>query len=265
MNNNLKTGDVITLTAPSGGVTSGLGYKIGQLFVVATNTIDETLPFEGLVSGVVELVKDAGTAWTEGEHIYWDDSAKNCVDASGTVAGKMLIGCAADAAGSAAVLGKVRLNAAARADGVSDMELEDDAVDTAAIQDVAVTTAKIALLAVDTGQLAADAVDGTKIEDNAVDTEHIAALAVETAELADDAVTAAKAVIFVSTEQTATGSSQNVAHGLGGTPTAVLIVPTSHPGTPDTGAFDIAEGAHDETNVVVTVTVNVTFKVFAWL
>ncbi|KAA3644552.1 MAG: hypothetical protein DWQ07_14125 [Chloroflexi bacterium] len=86
-----------------------------------------------------------------------------------------------------------------------------------------------------------------------------------TEQLEDDAVTADKADVFVSTEQTATGSAQNVAHGLGGVPTVVMVVPTEHPGTPDTGAFDIAEGSHDGTNVVVTVTANVKFKVFAWL
>ena len=87
---------------------------------------------------------------------------------------------------------------------------------------------------------------------------------IATADLAAGAVTKAKAAAFVSTEQTATGSSQNVAHGLGAVPAAVLVVPTEHPGTPDTGAFDIAEGSHDATNVVVTVTANVKFKVFAW-
>jgi hypothetical protein len=77
------------------------------------------------------------------------------------------------------------------------------------------------------------------------------------------ALTASSLAMFVSTEQTGTGSSQNVAHGLGVVPSKVLIAPTEHPGTPDTGAFDIAEGSHTSTNVVVTVTVNVKFKVLA--
>lgn len=77
-------------------------------------------------------------------------------------------------------------------------------------------------------------------------------------------VTFDAARVFISAETTGTGSSQNVAHGLGVAPAGVLIVPTEHPGTPDTGAFDIAEGSHDATNVVVTVTANVKFKAFAW-
>lgn len=75
---------------------------------------------------------------------------------------------------------------------------------------------------------------------------------------------AAGAAMSVSAEQTGTGSAQNVAHGLGVAPSLVLVVPTEHPGTPDTGAFDIAEGTHTSTNVVVTVTANVKFKVLAF-
>lgn len=87
---------------------------------------------------------------------------------------------------------------------------------------------------------------------------------VTTADLADDAVTFAKAAVFISSEQTGNGGAQSVAHGLGAVPAGVLVVPTEHPGTPDTGAFDIAEGVHTSTNVVVTVTTNVKYKVFAW-
>lgn len=83
-----------------------------------------------------------------------------------------------------------------------------------------------------------------------------------TARLAASAVTAAKMALFVSTEQTGTGASQNVAHGLSGTPTKVLIAVTEDPA--GTG-FDVAEGAHDGTNVVVTVTTGVKFKVWAML
>jgi predicted RecA/RadA family phage recombinase len=89
-------------------------------------------------------------------------------------------------------------------------------------------------------------------------------LTIATADIADDAVTFAQAQVFVSAETTGTGSAQNVAHGLGVAPAAVLVVPTEHPGTPDTGAFDVAEGTHTTTNVVLTVTANVKFKVLAW-
>lgn len=117
-----------------------------------------------------------------------------------------------------------------------------------------ITAAELADGAVTAAKLATDAVETAKIKD----------LNVTTGKLADGAVTFAKGKVFVSAEQTGTGSAQNVAHGLAAVPAAVLVVPTEHPGTPDTGAFDIAEGAHDDTNVVVTVTANVKFKVLAW-
>ncbi len=64
---------------------------------------------------------------------------------------------------------------------------------------------------------------------------------------------------FVSAEQTGTGSAQNVAHGLGVIPTAVLICPTDlTPAT--TGAFTVTEGTHTSTNIVVTVTTSKKFK-----
>jgi predicted RecA/RadA family phage recombinase len=72
----------------------------------------------------------------------------------------------------------------------------------------------------------------------------------------------AKAV-FKSTEQTGTGSAQNVAHGLGVTPGTVIIFPTdTSPAT--TGTYVVTEGTHDGTNVVVTVTTSKKFKAVAF-
>jgi predicted RecA/RadA family phage recombinase len=178
MNNYKQPGDVLTLAAPAGGVVAGTGYKIGQLFVVAENTVAATLPFPARIVGVVELPKLSAQAWTEGELVYWDDGQDECTTVA---AGNLLIGAASAVADNPSSVGLVRLNGAARHDGISDDELEDESVDTAAIQDLAVTTAK----------LDADAVDGTKIEDNAVDSEHIAAGAVDREHLEAALVSAA--------------------------------------------------------------------------
>ena len=68
---------------------------------------------------------------------------------------------------------------------------------------------------------------------------------------------------FSSTEQTGTGSAQNVAHGLGVVPKAVIVWPTdTSPST--TGVYVVTEGTHTSTNVVVTVTSGKKFKVAAW-
>jgi predicted RecA/RadA family phage recombinase len=61
-------------TAPSGGVVTGSGYLIGSLFVVATETVAQTLPFVGLVKGVVDLPKVADEGYTENLKLYWDTS-----------------------------------------------------------------------------------------------------------------------------------------------------------------------------------------------
>jgi predicted RecA/RadA family phage recombinase len=68
--------------------------------------------------------------------------------------------------------------------------------------------------------------------------------------------------IFISAEQTGTGSAQNVAHGLGVVPSRVFVAPTDL--TPATvGSYSVVEGSHTTTNVVVTVTTSKKFKVLA--
>jgi predicted RecA/RadA family phage recombinase len=107
----IESGKVVTLTAPSGGVVSGLAYKIGSLVVIATADVDQTLPFAALTEGVVQIVKATGAAWTEGEKIYWDNSAKKFTATSG---GNTLVGVAAVAAESGDATGVVRLDGVVR-------------------------------------------------------------------------------------------------------------------------------------------------------
>lgn len=78
--------------------------------------------------------------------------------------------------------------------------------------------------------------------------------------IAADAVTAAKAHVFLSTEQTGNGSAQNVAHGLGVTPTVVLVIPSDMPDS----AWSLVQGTHTDTNVVVTATSGGKYYVLAW-
>lgn len=81
------------------------------------------------------------------------------------------------------------------------------------------------------------------------------------------AATSASKVIgkFSSTVLTGTGAVQNVPHGIGVTPTLVLVSPydnTASGTSPFT--FQIAEGSHTSTNVVVTVTSGLKFKIIAF-
>ena len=180
----VQRGDVMTFTAPGGGVTPGTGVLIGKLIVIPQTTASAGASFDGYVTGVCSHAKADTQAWTEGQVVYWDDSAKVFTTVS---AGNTRVGVAAAAVGAGAGLttGLVRLNA----------------------------------------------IGGPKY--------------------------------FSSTEQTGTGSAQNVAHGLGLVPEAVVIWPTDlAPAT--TGAYTVTEGTHTTTNVVVTVTTGKKFKVFAF-
>jgi predicted RecA/RadA family phage recombinase len=69
-----EDGDVLTLTAPTGGVVSGTAYLVGSLVVIALKTVAQTLPFEALVVGCADVTKVAEETWTEGLKIYFDES-----------------------------------------------------------------------------------------------------------------------------------------------------------------------------------------------
>lgn len=103
--------------------------------------------------------------------------------------------------------------------------------------------------------------DGTfNVSDTGAVTAASVAATTFTGALTGAATSLAAAGRFVSAETTGTGSAQNVAHGLGVVPSVVLVAPTEYSGT---GAFDIAEGTHTTTNVVLTVTSGLKFKVLA--
>lgn len=115
MKNFVQPGDVLTFTAPAGGVVAGMGYKIGQTFVVAAYSADAGAPFEGQVTGVFDLPKNASQAFAEGALLYWSDANQNLTT---TATANMLIGTCAQLGGhlAAATVGRVRLSGAPRPD-----------------------------------------------------------------------------------------------------------------------------------------------------
>ncbi len=113
--NYIQEGSTLTLTAPSGGVTSGEGYVIEGLFVVALGTADAGAEFEGKVVGVFELTKaaaESGKDFAAGERVFWDNTEKR-VDK--TNAAFFPIGVATKAATSTATSIHVRLDGIATA------------------------------------------------------------------------------------------------------------------------------------------------------
>jgi predicted RecA/RadA family phage recombinase len=77
----VQPGEVITVTAPSGGLTSGQGYMTGNLFGVATGTYLVSEDAELQTTGVIDIGKD-DAAFAVGDAVYWDDEAKLCTDSS---------------------------------------------------------------------------------------------------------------------------------------------------------------------------------------
>lgn len=102
------------------------------------------------------------------------------------------------------------------------------------------------------------------IDPNTVIESDVADGAVTTSKLADGSVTVAKMRVFKSSELTGTGASQNVAHGLGSTPSLVIVYPTDT-NVATTGSYVVTEGSHTNTNVVLTVTSGKKFRVVAFV
>jgi predicted RecA/RadA family phage recombinase len=107
----IQPGDVLSLTAPSGGVVAGTVYLIGTLLVVAQDTQAVGVTFQGRAVGVHLLPKATGQAWTEGAKLYWDDTAKKFTTTSTS---NTLAGVAVAAAASADATGYVRLDGVTR-------------------------------------------------------------------------------------------------------------------------------------------------------
>jgi len=93
------------LVAPAGGVTSGVGYMIGDLFVVAEDTAAAAATFVGMRVGVHNLTRNAADVFTQGQRIWWDDTAKEITNA--TAVGDFSVGVAVEAQGAAA--GRIRV------------------------------------------------------------------------------------------------------------------------------------------------------------
>lgn len=103
----VQEGDVLEFVAPTGGVTSGTGVKIGDAFVVALDTQVATAKFRGQRTGVVEHAKVSAQAWTEGQQINWDDTAKLMTTVT---TGNFRVGYAAAVAANPTATGKVVLS-----------------------------------------------------------------------------------------------------------------------------------------------------------
>ena len=111
MKNYTGSGNKLTLTAPAGGVTTGVALLIGSLLVVAESTAAAGATFVGVTTGEFTYAKVSAQAWAEGAKVYWDDTAKNFTT---TATGNTLVGVAAAAAANPSSTGSVRLDGVVR-------------------------------------------------------------------------------------------------------------------------------------------------------
>lgn len=69
--NYVQPGSTVTVTAPSGGVSSGDGVLIGGLFGVALHDAAEGASLEIGTEGVYELGKTSALAIDVGDRVFW--------------------------------------------------------------------------------------------------------------------------------------------------------------------------------------------------
>jgi predicted RecA/RadA family phage recombinase len=96
----VEQGESLPFVAPSGGVVSGQPYLIGSLLVVAAQSKAQGLVFQGMTHGVFLGDKVATQAFTEGQKIYWDNTARKFTSVVGSPA-NTLVGCSVAAIAAA--------------------------------------------------------------------------------------------------------------------------------------------------------------------
>lgn len=97
-------GEVVTFTAPMGGVVAGTPLLIGSLLVIPSFSAAAAASFEGVARGVFAGVKVPTEAWTEGLKIYWDAAAGRFTSVAGSSPANTLVGAATAAVAAAVAL-----------------------------------------------------------------------------------------------------------------------------------------------------------------
>jgi predicted RecA/RadA family phage recombinase len=106
MKNFVQDGDVLTMIAPY-DVDSGDGMLVGSLFGIATTDGASGAEVETYIGeGVFDIAKVSAQAWTQGQSIYWDNSAKLVTTTSG---GNTFVGFATRVEANPTSTGRVRL------------------------------------------------------------------------------------------------------------------------------------------------------------
>lgn len=97
--NFIKSGKILTLIAPTGGVLSGALFNVGNIVAVAQTTAAEGEEVEGVKIGVFEVPK-AAEAINQGDALFYDPEDKILTKTKAT--GLILVGAAEEDAGAGA-------------------------------------------------------------------------------------------------------------------------------------------------------------------
>lgn len=109
MKTQVNPGNTADIASAPYAAVSGAGMLVGSLFgIVAFDCLIST-PVTLALNGTFTVVKVSAQAWTVGQLIYWDDTAKLCTTVVGT---NKIVGVAYAAAGNPSATGQVRLNGA---------------------------------------------------------------------------------------------------------------------------------------------------------
>ena len=103
----IQNGLVITVPTPAGGIASGEGMIVGNIFGIAAYSAVEGDPLELATTGVYKLPKVTAAVLTVGARVAWDNTAKN-INVPG--AGRFPVGTATEAAGNGITSIAVRLD-----------------------------------------------------------------------------------------------------------------------------------------------------------
>ena len=108
----IQNGHVITVPTPTGGIASGEGLIVGNIFGIAAYSAAEGDPLELATTGVYKLPKATAAVLAVGARVAWDNTAKQ-VNTPGS--GRFPIGIATEAAGTGVTTVAVRLDGVATA------------------------------------------------------------------------------------------------------------------------------------------------------
>ena len=107
MNIFVAPGNVVPFTVAVTAVVSGVPRKVGDLLLVPQASAAVGAIAEGLAEGIIDGPKVSAQAWTEGQQINWDDTAKLFTSVT---TGNFRAGTAVAVAANPSATGRVRLS-----------------------------------------------------------------------------------------------------------------------------------------------------------